>query len=142
MSSVDGESARLTVPLATAATEARSLRRGPDGAAPPAEGLPATTAATAPVEPAAPVPPPEAPGGGLAALRDQARAAQAKLAHQPLQITNSNSRLIMKLFGGGPAAPPLRRERPRPVAAFLVGANPRTSSTRESASDAVSRQGF
>ena len=101
MSSVDGESARLTVPLATAATEARSLRRGPDGAAPPAEELPATIAATAPVEPAAPpVPPPEAPGGGLAALRDQARAAQAKLAHQPLQITNSNSRLIMKLFGG------------------------------------------
>lgn len=101
MSSVDGEPARLTVPLATAATEARPLRRGPDGAASPAEGLPATSAAAAapPAEPAAP-PPPDAPGGNLASLRDQARAAQAKLAHQPLQITNSNSRLIMKLFGG------------------------------------------
>ena len=99
MSSVDGESARLTVPLATAATEARPQRRAADGALPPTVDAPATTdaaaASTAPRELL-----PEAPGGGLAALRDQARAAQAQLAHQPLQITNSNSRLILKLFGG------------------------------------------
>jgi hypothetical protein len=99
MSSVDGESARLTVPLATAAAEARPARRGADGAAAPAEGGPAATAAGE--EPLAPrTPLPDAPGGGLAALRDQARAAQAQLAEQPLQITNSNSLLIMKLFGG------------------------------------------
>ena len=95
MSSVDGESARLTVPLATAASEARPQRRAADGALPPTVDAPAAAASAAPRELL-----PEAPGGGLAALRDQARAAQAQLAHQPLQITNSNSRLILKLFGG------------------------------------------
>ena len=99
MSSVDGESARLTVPLATAAVDARPVRRGAEGAAPLAEG--GGAAAVAGEEPVAPPAPlPDAPGGGLAALRDQARAAQAQLAEQPLQITNSNSLLIMKLFGG------------------------------------------
>ncbi|WP_281011330.1 hypothetical protein [Lichenibacterium minor] len=42
----------------------------------------------------------DTPAPGLAALLDQARAAQAALAGQPLPITNHHHRFIMNLLGG------------------------------------------
>lgn len=51
-------------------------------------------------EAAAPAPAPALPGGGLSALLEQARVAQARLGDQSLPIANRDVLLITKLLGG------------------------------------------